>query len=265
MKFGSSLFLSLLALTQATPISDKKHTTVECGGSHSTTSSAPSSTPTPADYIDFTSTKFTIFKPKVVIISMFGPEQNVWIEPLNLYNNLTLPGLSPVYPEAHCNADYSICQVTTGEAECNAGPTIAALAYNPLFDFIQTYFLIGGIAGVNPYYGTLGTAGFARFAVQVGLEYEIDAREMPSNWTTGYFAFGTTEPNQYPTTWYGSEVYELNVNLRDRALSLVKTPLNDSTDAMAFRQLYNFAPANQPPKAQACDTVRPMFTSLVMI
>jgi purine nucleoside permease len=47
---------------------------------------------------------------------------------------------------------------------------------------------IVGIAGINPYQGTLGTAAFARFAVQVALQYELDARQMPSNWTTGYWA-----------------------------------------------------------------------------
>jgi purine nucleoside permease len=47
--------------------------------------------------------------------------------------------------------------------------------------------LIAGIAGVNPYEGTLATAAFSRFAVQVALQYEMDARQMPANWTTGYW------------------------------------------------------------------------------
>ena len=33
--------------------------------------------------------------------------------------------------------------------------------------------MIGGIAGVNPFVGTLGSVGFARFAVQVALAYVI--------------------------------------------------------------------------------------------
>lgn len=79
--------------------------------------------------------------------------------------------------------------------------------------------------------GTLGSAGFARFSVQSGLgaslssrtsllprgrtrrtvptspicpdsalstAYELDARQMPANWSTGYWALGTKAPGQLP-------------------------------------------------------------------
>jgi purine nucleoside permease len=118
-----------------------------------------------------------------------------------------------------------------------------------------SYFLIAGIAGVNPYQGTTGSAVFARFAIQVALQYEIDAREIPANWTTGYFAQGSLVPIQYPKSIYGTEVFELNVNLRDRAIALASNAtLNDSYTAMAYRSLYDYAPANQPPKVIAGDS-----------
>lgn len=118
----------------------------------------------------------------------------------------------------------------------------------------KTYFLIAGIAGVNPYQGTTGTAAFARYAVQVALQFEIDAREIPSNWSTGYFPFGTFAPYEYPTIIYGTECFELNLALRDKALSLAAgVTLNDSSDAMAYRALYDYEPANQPPTVIAGD------------
>lgn len=170
--------------------------------------------------------------------------------------NITVPGFSPIYPHAHCKHDLSVCQVTTGEAEINAANTISTLYHSPLFDLRKTYFLIGGIAGVNPYEGTTGTAAFARFAIQVSLQYEIDSREIPSNWTTGYFDFGTLVPYVYPQIIYGTEVFELNVALRDKALSLsANVVLNDSDDAIAYRAKYDYAPANQPPKIIAGDAV----------
>lgn len=73
-----------------------------------------------------------------------------------------------------------------------------ALTLSTQFDLTSTYFLIAGIAGMNPYQGTLGTAAFARFSVQSGLAYELDARQMPSNWSTGYWALGTAMPGQLP-------------------------------------------------------------------
>jgi purine nucleoside permease len=146
--------------------------------------------------------------------------------------------------------------VTTGEAEINAASTISALYLSPIFNLTQTYFLVAGIAGVNPYQGTTGTAAFARYAIQVALQYEIDAREIPSNWTTGYFPLGTLAPLQYPKNIYGTEVFELNVNLRNRALALASSvALNDSATAIAYRANYDYAPANETPKAIAGDSV----------
>ncbi|KAM0788042.1 hypothetical protein ACM66B_006240 [Microbotryomycetes sp. NB124-2] len=196
--------------------------------------------------------------PKVMVVSMFAPERAVWIEPMQLTYNYTVPGLSPLYPEIACNKAKEVCIVTTGEAEINAAATISALLLSSKFDFSKTYFLIAGIAGVNPYHGTLGTAAFARFSVQVGLEYELDARQMPQNWTTGYWALGTSQPGELPKTsdLYGSELFELNTNLMKRAVQITKNiKLNDSSVAMQYRSKFDYAPANQPPKVTQCDVL----------
>ncbi|RSH95295.1 hypothetical protein EHS25_000382 [Saitozyma podzolica] len=185
--------------------------------------------------------------PKVVLISMFAPE-DVWTSPLGLTENITLPGLSQLYPNVTCNPSGSVCHVTTGEAEINAACTISALVLSDDFDLRKTYFLIAGIAGVNPYVGTTGSVGLARYAYQFGIGYEIDARQMPANWTTGFFLFDTDEPGQKPTQIYGTELFELNANLRDVVFEYTKgVQLNDTATAAAFRQKYGFAPANQPP------------------
>ena len=48
-------------------------------------------------------------------------------------------------------------------------------------------------AGVNPEVASIASVAFSRFAVQFGLSYEIDAREMPTDWPTGYsVTFGKT-------------------------------------------------------------------------
>jgi len=171
--------------------------------------------------------------------------------------NITVPGFSPLYPDAHCNPNGTVCQMTTGEAEINAGCSVTALLRSGLFNLTQTYFLIAGIAGVNPEVATLGSVALNRFSVQVGLEYEFDVRELGANWTTGYVPFGSVVPDQYPSTIYGTEVFELNVNLRDKALSLAQSAvLNDSSDAVAYRAMYNASDttaANGPPSVVACD------------
>lgn len=60
-----------------------------------------------------------VIKPKVFIISMFPPEAEVWYgipEFDVLAANITVPGFSPLYPDAHCTANGDVCQLTTGES-----------------------------------------------------------------------------------------------------------------------------------------------------
>lgn len=60
-----------------------------------------------------------VIKPKMIIVSMFAPEAGVWfgIPEFDLYEqNITLPGLSPLFPEVHCTADGDVCQFTIGES-----------------------------------------------------------------------------------------------------------------------------------------------------
>ncbi|KAK1925972.1 purine nucleoside permease [Papiliotrema laurentii] len=192
--------------------------------------------------------------PKVMIISMFSPEA-LWPAALGLTQNITLPGLSPLFPAVNCNDDGSICHFTTGEGEINAACTASAVLLSPDFDLTSTYLqligvsFIAGIAGINPYMGTTGSVGLARFAVQVALAYEIDSRQIPSNWTTGYFLQGSTEPGKRAGNIYGTEVFELNTNLRDQVRGYLDgVTLNDTEAAAAFRANYDYAPANQPPQ-----------------
>lgn len=91
-----------------------------------------------------------------------------------------MPGLSPLFPNVHCTADGDVCQVITGEGEINAATTIASFVRSPRFDLTTSYFMIAGIAGVNPEVATICSVTFARYAVQVALQYEFDIRDLPA-------------------------------------------------------------------------------------
>ena len=61
----------------------------------------------------------TTIKPKVFIIDMFPPEGEAWygIPEFDLLaKNITVPGISPLYPDVHCTSDGEICQIVTGES-----------------------------------------------------------------------------------------------------------------------------------------------------
>ncbi|KAA8576172.1 hypothetical protein EYC84_006327 [Monilinia fructicola] len=198
--------------------------------------------------IHYTAQAEDVVKPKVFIISMFSPEADIWYE--NSYTagsignllakNITVPGFSPLFPQAHCLADGSVCQLTTGESEINAASTITALTLSPAFDLTSTYFLIGGIGGVNPKHGTLGDVAFSRYAIQVALQ---------------------------PVPWliYGTEVFEVNEPLRDLAVGFAqRASLNDSATSIAYRARYAsnstsaganaYQAATHAPTVITCDT-----------
>lgn len=179
--------------------------------------------------------------------------------------NITVPGFSVLFPNAHCLADGSICQLTTGESEINAAVTISSLIASSQFDLTETYFLIAGIAGVNPKYGTLGSIAFSKYAIQVALQYEFDAREKPADFPTGYFPQGSYAPDEYPGSIYGTEVFEVNEALRDIAadLAATATKFNDSSAAIAYRANFStgldgnatlYEAATKAPGIIKCDT-----------
>ncbi|KAF4977121.1 hypothetical protein FZEAL_6309 [Fusarium zealandicum] len=205
--------------------------------------------------------------PKVMIISMWSPEADVWHDrlPSSGLGNLSSarihsPGFSMLFPEACCTQGGEICQLTLGEAEINSAASLMALVLSPKFDLSETYFLLAGIAGVNPKHGTLGTVALARYSVQVALQYEIDPRSLPPDWSTGYISYGRVQPHEYPFITYGTEVFELNAQLRDTAFELAsKAELADGEKPRQYRSLYgrmgeSYTTASRPPNVVKCDT-----------
>ena len=125
----------------------------------------------------------------------------------------------------------------------NAALSVSALLNSTKFDLRQTYFILSGIGGVNPKVATIGSVAIAKFAVQIDMQLEFDAREIPENWTTGYVPMGAATQHSWPDTITGSEVFELNDNLRKHAITFSQAAkLEDSTAAAENRALYVGSP-----------------------
>jgi purine nucleoside permease len=193
--------------------------------------------------------------PKLLIISMFGPEGKTWLDHLGDTRAIQIAGLSPDYPAVHCNRD-AICVITTGMGHTNAAASMAALIYSRKFDLRKTYFLVAGVAGINPAQGTLGSAAWARYLVDFGIQWELDGREIPSGWKSGYLGVNTKSENEKPPLDYRTEVFRLNEELEQKAYALSRdVALADSPAAQRYRAQYPSAPANEPPAVIQCDTV----------
>ncbi|WP_144140652.1 purine-nucleoside phosphorylase [Paraburkholderia sp. BCC1884] len=192
---------------------------------------------------------------KVMIISMFGPEGQVWLDRLGPWRDIPVDGLSPDYPTVHCNKQ-DVCVMTTGMGHTNAAASIMALTFSPRFDLRHTYFMVAGIAGIDPQQGTVGSAAWAKYLVDFGIQWEIDGREIPPAWSTGYLGINTTSPTAKPPLDYRTEVFQLNSQLVNTAYALSRSVvLSDSAQAQAARAKYSYAPANQPPSVLQCDTL----------
>jgi len=193
--------------------------------------------------------------PKVLVVTMFAGEAKPWLEHEALTRRIVVPGLSKAFPTVGCT-DLGLCVATTGMGYANAASSISAIVYSGKFDLTKSYVLISGIAGVDPAKGTLGSALWARYAVDGGLQNEIDAREMPGGWSAGYLAIGTAGPGQKGDLRYGDEVFRLNEDLLQAAFRLTKqVELLDSEAAKAYRARYPAPPAAAPPEVAICDTI----------
>jgi purine nucleoside permease len=192
---------------------------------------------------------------KVLIINLFGLEAAPWISALKPTRDIAVRGLPADYPTVKCTAD-AVCQMTTGMGHANAAASVMAVMLSDRFDLRRTYFLIAGIAGIDPALGTLGSVAWARYLVDVGIAHEIDARELPKNWSEGYFGVMTDGPDQVPRFDYRTEAFQLDEALLRQALALSRAvPLQDAGDLRAYRRHYREAAARQPPAVIQCDTL----------
>ncbi|KAF3920813.1 hypothetical protein ABW20_dc0109221 [Dactylellina cionopaga] len=198
--------------------------------------------------------------PKVLILATYFDEANIW--PVNMpeiYNlNVTVKGLMPNYPVVYCTAADGVCMMVTGQAIINSATTMLALAYSNLFDLRKSYIMGAGIAGGNPERTSTGSVTFARYSVLGDIQFQLAS--VPPDWnsTSGYFPLGATNPNQYPTFIYGTEVYEVNAALRRRAATAaerVKHKFEDTDDAKRYRARYTQPAARKAPGVQECDTL----------
>ena len=192
---------------------------------------------------------------KVMIITMFGPEAAPWLARLPIKRSVRVPGLSADYPEVKCT-DSGVCVMTTGMGHANAAASTLALVLSPQLDLSHAWFVVTGIAGIDPNVGTLGAAAWARYLVDFGLQQEFDVTEAPPQWQGGYVGIGAADPTVKPKLEYGTEVFQLDETLLQRALALSRTAkLEDNDTAAAYRKQYAQVAAQAAPGVLQCDTL----------
>ena len=192
---------------------------------------------------------------KMVVVTMFeqgeasgdrpGEFQN-WVERLPLDSVISFPY---GYRDLHYNAEKDVLGIVTGIGTARAAASIMALGMDPRFDLSDAYWLVAGIAGVDPEDASAGSAAWAEWVIDGDLSHEIDAREIPDDWETGYIPLRYAEPYEQPVP-EDSEgaVYHLNPSLTEWAYQLTKDiDLGDDENVARLRALYEGYPNAQKP------------------
>jgi purine nucleoside permease len=198
---------------------------------------------------------------KVVVIAMFEQGADTGDAPGELQYWVERDHLDRIYPltagyhPVRMNGEGEMA-VLTGPGTAHAAATIMAVGLDPRFDFSHAYWLVAGIAGGCPDRVSLGSAVWARWVVDGDLGYEIDAREIPPEWTTGYLPLGKAQPFEQPAEPRPGQVYALNAPLAQWAFELTRaTPLEDSGRLKEIRAGFDGAAAQRPPFVAMGDEV----------
>src|SRR5882672_6109864 len=118
-------------------------------------------------------------------------EFQFWVEREHLDETLDFPG---GVHAIRTNADHTVLGIVSGTTLVNATASLMALGLDPRFDLTHTYWLINGIAGVDPHVASEGSAAWARHVIDGDIAYEIDPREAPADWPYGIMALGNKTP-----------------------------------------------------------------------
>jgi purine nucleoside permease len=198
---------------------------------------------------------------KVVVVTMFEVGEDTGDQPGELQYWVERDHLDRIYPlpagyhSVRMNKDGEMA-VLTGQGTAHAAATIMALGLDPRFDLSHAYWIVAGIAGASPDKASLGSAVWARWVIDGDLGYEVDAREIPPDWTTGYVPLRKTKPFEMPAAPLPGQVYTLNKALADWAYALTRsTPLADSDRLKEIRANFDGASANKPPFVTMGDEV----------
>jgi purine nucleoside permease len=201
---------------------------------------------------------------KVVVVTMFERGEDTGDAPGEFQLWVEREKLTQVIPFPQGNRSLrsdgkGLIAMVTGVGTAKAAASVMALGMDPRFDLTKAYWLVAGIAGVDPADATLGSAVWATYVVDGDLAHEIDAREIPPSWKTGFVPLRKAVPYEQPLREPNEgEMYKLNEPLVDWAFRLTKDlDLGDTPSLKERRaQMTGLPNAQRPPFVLKGDTLQ---------
>ena len=193
---------------------------------------------------------------KAVLVTMFeiGMDEGDRPGEFQLWKERRPFDVAIPFPHSHHDLYYDpeaqVLAMVTGIGTAKSTASTMALGLDTRFDLSKAYWLVAGIAGIDPEDASIGSAVWSAYLVDGDLAHHIDAREKPEDWPTGYFARRTSfpyDPNRPEPT--GGEMFLINESLRDWAFELTKDlELPDLEGLEETRALYTeHEMAQKPP------------------
>jgi purine nucleoside permease len=191
---------------------------------------------------------------KVVVVTMFERgedtgdtpgEYQLWVEREHLDQVIPLPA---GYHHVRLNKD-GVLGMVTGVGTAKAAASVMALGLDSRFDFSQSYWIVAGIGGGDPNDVSAGSAVWANHIVDGDLAFEIDARQIPQSWPTGYLPLRKGMPYELPASDEYGEAYALNQEFVGWAFRLTKDVTLADSDALrkSRARFVGFPNALKPP------------------
>lgn len=191
---------------------------------------------------------------KVVVVTMFeigadsgdtAGEFQLWHERQKLDTRLPFAH----HHDLFLNQKTGVLGMVTGEGTANSATAVMELGLDPRFDLSHAYWVVAGIAGVDPMDASIGSAAWAEYVVDGDLAHEIDAREIPPNWKSGYFPLDSQGPDDPSVKTPEGQVFRLNPSFVEWAYQLTRNvDLGDSPSLQKSRARYKgFPNAQKPP------------------
>jgi purine nucleoside permease len=202
---------------------------------------------------------------KVVVVTMFEIEKDtgdaagefqLWYERQKLTTRMAFAH----HHDLFLNRETGVLGMVTGMGTAKSATAVMALGLDPRFDLSKAYWLVAGIAGVDPADMSIGSAAWAEYLVDGDLSHEIDAREIPKDWDTGYFPLFGRQPYDPKRRPADGEMFRLNPQLTEWAYQLTRNvKLDDSSSLQKTRAMFKGYPnAQKPPTVIKGDNLASM-------
>lgn len=190
---------------------------------------------------------------KVVVVTAFEigadtgdmpGELQLWIERYPAVDKVAIAG---VERPARLSKD-GVLVINTGMFGRARG-SLAALIADPRFDLSKAYWLMAGIAGVDPKAGSIGSAAWSDWVVDGDPLYEIDDREIMPGWPWGLYAPHADDPSGKGSGEGASGMaWKLDPGLTRWAYQLTRgVELPDNAKLAADRAGYSEPASQKPP------------------